>query len=32
MPDKADAMHKMLKDWRKNVDAKMPTPNPDFVG
>ena len=32
MPDKADAMHKMLKDWRKNVDAKMPAPNPDFAG
>ncbi|MCF7957119.1 MAG: sulfatase [Phycisphaerae bacterium] len=30
MPGKAKAMVKMLHDWRKQVDAKMPTPNPDY--
>jgi arylsulfatase A-like enzyme len=30
MPDKAKELHQMLKDWRKSVNAQMPTPNPDF--
>jgi arylsulfatase A-like enzyme len=30
MPGKAAELHKMLTDWRKDVDAKMPTPNPDY--
>jgi arylsulfatase A-like enzyme len=30
MPDKTAELHKMLIDWRKEVDAKMPTPNPDY--
>ena len=30
MPAKAAELHKMLKNWRKEVDAKMPTPNPDY--
>jgi arylsulfatase A-like enzyme len=31
MPDRATKMLKMLKTWRKDVDAKMPRPNPDYV-
>ena len=31
MTDKANALHNMLKDWRKKVDAQMPTPNPDIA-
>jgi arylsulfatase A-like enzyme len=30
MPDKLKELHQMLKDWRKSVDAQMPTPNPDY--
>jgi len=30
MPDKVKELHQMLKDWRKAVDAQMPTPNPDY--
>jgi len=30
MPGKATELHKMLKAWRKDVDAQMPTPNPDY--
>jgi arylsulfatase A-like enzyme len=30
MPDKADELHRMLKAWRVDVDATMPTPNPDY--
>lgn len=30
MPGKAAELHKMLTDWRKEVDAQMPTPNPDY--
>jgi arylsulfatase A-like enzyme len=30
MPGKAAELHKMLIDWRKDVDAQMPTPNPDY--
>ena len=30
MPEKAKALREMLHDWRKDVDAQMPTPNPDF--
>jgi len=29
MPDKADQLRKLLHDWRKSVDAAMPTPNPN---
>jgi arylsulfatase A-like enzyme len=30
MPRKTAELHKMLRLWRKDVDAKMPTPNPDY--
>ena len=30
MSDKAAELHKMLKLWRKKVDAQMPTPNPNY--
>lgn len=30
MPDKANALRKMLHDWRKEVNAQMPTPNPNY--
>jgi arylsulfatase A-like enzyme len=30
MPDKAAELTKKLGDWRKAVDARMPTPNPNF--
>jgi arylsulfatase A-like enzyme len=30
MPDKAKELARMLADWRKSVDAQMPTPNPDY--
>ena len=31
MPEKAAKMRKMLQTWRKDVDAKMPRPNPDYA-
>ena len=31
MPEKASELVKMLRDWRKSVDAAMPTPNPDYT-
>jgi len=30
MKSKTKEMYKMLAEWRKNVDAQMPLPNPDF--
>jgi len=30
MPGMAAQLRKMLKAWRKDVDAQMPTPNPDY--
>jgi arylsulfatase A-like enzyme len=30
-PEKAAELRKMLHTWRKVVDAKMPSPNPDYV-
>ncbi len=30
MPEKTKELHQMLVDWRKSVDAQMPTPNPDY--
>jgi len=30
MPQKATELHIMLKAWRKEVNAQMPTPNPDY--
>jgi arylsulfatase A-like enzyme len=30
MPKKAAQFRKILNDWQKEVDAKMPTPNPDY--
>jgi arylsulfatase A-like enzyme len=30
MLDQAKELHQILKDWRKAVDAQMPTPNPDY--
>ena len=30
MPDKAEQLRAMLADWRKSVDAPMPSPNPDY--
>jgi arylsulfatase A-like enzyme len=32
MPEKAAEMRKTLDDWRKSVDAAMPTPNPNPAG
>ena len=31
LPEKAAELRKMLHTWRKAVDAKMPSPNPDYV-
>ncbi|MEX0676077.1 MAG: sulfatase [Pirellulales bacterium] len=31
-PDRARELREMLAAWRKSVGAKMPTPNPDYVG
>ena len=31
MPEKAEALRKMLHDWRQSVGAVMPAPNPDFA-
>ncbi len=31
MPERAAALRSMLADWRREVDAKMPRPNPDYV-
>jgi arylsulfatase A len=30
MPDKVQELAKLLDDWRKDVKAQMPTPNPDY--
>ena len=30
MPERIAALRRQLHDWRQNVDAAMPTPNPDF--
>ncbi len=30
MPEKTKELHKMLLDWRKRMDAKLPSPNPSF--
>ena len=30
MPDKAAELRKKLHDWRASVNARMPTPNPDY--
>lgn len=30
MPQETTKLYQMLKDWRKEVDAEMPTPNPDY--
>lgn len=32
MSDRTDAMARRLHEWRRAVDAAMPTPNPDFTG
>jgi arylsulfatase A-like enzyme len=29
-PDKIQELTALLHDWRKNVNAEMPTPNPDY--
>ena len=29
-PEKKDELYGLLKDWQKNVNADMPSPNPDF--
>jgi arylsulfatase A-like enzyme len=31
-PEKAAALRKMLHQWREQVGAQMPTPNPDYAG
>jgi arylsulfatase A-like enzyme len=31
MPDKAAKLHKILQTWRKDVNAQMPTLNPDYA-
>ncbi|MGK7395252.1 MAG: sulfatase [Candidatus Cyclobacteriaceae bacterium M3_2C_046] len=30
MPDKAEALHQLLVNWRQEKKAKMPIPNPDY--
>ncbi len=30
MPDRVAQMHEVLQRWRREVDAKLPTPNPDY--
>jgi arylsulfatase A-like enzyme len=30
LPEKADELRKLLRDWRKSVNANMPKPNPDY--
>ncbi len=30
MPDKTKELHQLLIDWRKKVNAQMPSPNPDY--
>lgn len=30
MPEKRDELHRMLKEWRSQVGAQLPTPNPDY--
>jgi arylsulfatase A-like enzyme len=30
MPERATALRRQLHDWRKDVGAQMPTPNPDY--
>ena len=32
MPETADRLRRRLRAWREEVDAQMPTPNPDFRG
>ncbi len=32
MPELASKMHNMLIKWRESVEAKIPQPNPDFLG
>lgn len=29
-PDRTTELHQRLKEWRENVDAKIPKPNPDY--
>ncbi len=31
MPEKVHQLHRMLRNWRRGVDANMPTPNPDYA-
>ncbi len=30
LPEKAEELQKLLDNWRRHVDAKMPVPNPDW--
>jgi hypothetical protein len=30
MPAKRNELHGLLRDWRRSVDAQMPTKNPDY--
>ncbi len=30
MPDRVEEMHEVLRRWRVEVDAKLPTPNPEY--
>ncbi|QGJ71133.1 N-acetylgalactosamine 6-sulfate sulfatase [Planctomycetales bacterium 10988] len=30
MPEKVEALHQQLVDWRESVSAQMPTPNPNY--
>ena len=30
MPEKEEELLRLLRDWRERVDARMPTPNPDW--
>ena len=31
-PDRAEHLHAMLREWRAEIGAKLPTPNPDWAG
>ncbi len=31
-PDRAEHLHGLLREWREDVGAKLPTPNPDWEG
>ena len=32
MPEKAEELRALLDDWRRRVGARMPSPNPEWIG